>query len=212
MPFSVDDFFNVFELYNLSVFPAQIFHNLLALFLIYAAIAKIKKSGRIVSAGLGFYWLWIGIVYHLVFFTRINPAAYVFGGLFIVQGVLFLLFGTWQNKLSFKFRKDWIGWVGTIFFMYSLIIYPLLGLLFEHTYPRNPTFGLPCPITIFTFGILLWSSGKVPIYMVIIPFAWSLIGFSAAVTLNVPEDFGLVVAGIVGSALILLSNKKIKSG
>jgi hypothetical protein len=51
----------------------------------------------------------MGIVYHLVFFTAINKAAYLFGGLFIIQGILFLIYGVLQNKLSFHFQRDKYG-------------------------------------------------------------------------------------------------------
>ncbi len=73
-------------------------------------------------------------------------------------------------------------------------------------------FGVaPCPTTIFTLGILLWTTKSVPGYLLVIPFLWSIIGMSAAVNLRVPQDYGLVVAGILGTALILIQNRKAKS-
>ena len=82
--------------------------------------------------------------------------------------------------------------------------------MFGHTYPSNPTFGLPCPTTIFTFGILIWTVKKIQIYVVIIPLLWSLIGFSAALNLGVKEDFGLLIAGVLGFILIIIKNKRFK--
>jgi Family of unknown function (DUF6064) len=64
---------------------------------------------------------------------------------------------------------------------------------------------LPCTTTIFTFGILLWFDKKIPVSILIIPFAWSTIGFLAALKLGVPEDTGLPVAGIL---MVALRNKK----
>jgi hypothetical protein len=92
-----------------------------------------------------------------------------------------------------------------------MVIYPLLGLAFGHSYPRIPLFGVaPCPTTIFTFGILLWATKSVSAYLLIIPFLWSLVGMSAALNLRVPQDYGLVVAGVLGTTLILIQNRKIK--
>jgi hypothetical protein len=88
-----------------------------------------------------------------------------------------------------------------------LIIYPFLGYVFEHFYPTSPTFGLPCPTTIFKFGILMWADWKLPLTIVIIPFLWSIIGFFAALQLNVPEDTGLLVTGISGTFMITLRKK-----
>jgi hypothetical protein len=41
--------------------------------------------------------------------------------------------------------------------------------------------------------------------------AWSILGVSAAVNLRVPQDYGLVVAGVLGTALILIQNRQAKS-
>jgi hypothetical protein len=44
-----------------------------------------------------------------------------------------------------------------------MVVYPLLGIRFGHSYPRAPLFGVaPCPTTIFTFGLLLWATRSVP--------------------------------------------------
>jgi len=72
-------------------------------------------------------------------------------------------------------------------------------------------FGVaPCPTTIFTFGILLWAIESVPAFLLVIPLIWSVVGMSAAVNLRVPQDYGLVVAGVFGTVLILVQNRKAK--
>jgi hypothetical protein len=87
--------------------------------------------------------------------------------------------------------------------VYAMIIYPILGTLLGHGYPRSPSFGVaPCPTTIFTFGLLLLTSARVPKSLLVIPFLWSLLGFTAAFLLGVPEDIGLLVAGFLGVALL----------
>jgi hypothetical protein len=40
-----------------------------------------------------------------------------------------------------------------------------------------------------------------------IPFIWSMIGFSAAVSLGIREDIGLLIVGMVGSLMILFRDK-----
>ncbi len=116
--------------------------------------------------------------------------------------------GFFKKKLSFKYKSNFYGMVGSVFILYALIIYPILGYLLGHVYPKSPTFGAPCPTTIFTFGLLLWTDKKFSKYLLIIPLIWSIIGFSAAVNLSVREDFGLVVAGILGTISLLVRDKK----
>lgn len=91
---------------------------------------------------------------------------------------------------------------------YALIFYPIIGTLAGHGYPNGPTFGLPCPTTIATFGFLLWVRGRVPWWLLVIPAAWSLLGFSAAFQLGMAEDYGLLVAGLVGTLAVLRKNRR----
>jgi hypothetical protein len=212
LPFTTDQFFDVLRQYNTTVFPMQVVLNVLALAVIYFAIRRKKFSDQFISCSLGFLWLWIGIAYHFAFFTEINPAANLFAVFFVIQGLIFIYFGTIKGGLKFKFRSDWTGAVGLVFIIYALIIYPILGIVLGHTYPDNPTFGLPCPTTIFTFGILLWTIKKVAVYFLIIPLLWSILGLSAAINIRVYEDFGLIIAGVIGFILVLKSNKKMSIG
>jgi len=57
-------------------------------------------------------------------------------------------------------------------------------------------FGItPCPVTIFTLGLLLLAA-PMPRGLLAIPFLWSLVGGSAAFLLGVPQDWVLLIAGI----------------
>jgi hypothetical protein len=155
-------------------------------------------------------WIWTGLIYHVLFFARINKAAYLFGVLFIAAGLLIMREGALKQDLSFRWRAGLAPSLGAFFVLYSMVLYPLLGYLSGHVYPRSPFFGVtPCPVTIFTFGMFLLSEKRVPVYALAIPFLWSLVGGSAAWKLGVPEDYGLVLAGISGTALILWKNRKV---
>lgn len=208
LPFTIEQFLSVFANYNQSVFPMQIVLNLLAFFAILILFLKQKYSSKIIAFILSLFWLWTGLVYHIMFFSSINKAAYFFGSLYIVQAMLFFIFGVVKEKLNFQFNKNINGITGLILIIYALVIYPVLGYLFGHIYPQSPTFGAPCPITIFTFGILFFTTNKIPMYLILIPLLWSLVGLSAAINLRITEDFGLVIAGVLGTTLIFINDKK----
>ena len=153
----------------------------------------------------------MGVAYHFLFFSKINQAAWLFGAIFILQSLIFIYAGVIIGELSFHSCRDVYGIGGTVILAYAFIIYPALGYLVGHKYPAAPTFGLPCPTTIFTFGILLWAKPIVPGYVLIVPLVWSLIGFFAALSLNIPEDVGLLAAGIAGTMLIVLRNTRARA-
>ena len=212
IPFTVEQFFDVFGSYNTAIWPAQVLAYLLGMAALALAFRESKLSTRIVTGILAFFWVWMGVFYHIVHFSMINPAAWIFGFFYILQGLLFLLIGTVFGRLAFRFIPKPLPVIGVCFILYAMVAYPLLGIRFGHSYPRAPMFGVaPCPTTIFTFGILLWATKPVPAYLLVIPLLWSIVGMSAAVNLQVAQDYGLVVAGFIGTALTLIQNRKART-
>ncbi len=207
MPFTIEQFLEVFKNYNLAVWPIQLMLFLMGVFIVIFGTRKAPASDKAIAYMLALLWFWMGIMYHIAFFAYINKAAYLFGGLFIIQGILFLVS---RNALVFRFRRDIFGFSGAFLIFFAMVIYPVWGYFAGHVYPASPTFGLPCPTTIFTLGILLWANQKYPGYLLIIPLLWSLIGFFAAYSLGIAEDTGLVIAGIVTAFLLIREKRAIK--
>jgi len=202
-PFTAQQFFDVFREYNEAVWPMQVvFYALAVIMVAFVVRSRSATTSRVAGALLSLLWLWMGIVYHLTFFRTINPLATAFGVLFIIQAVLFGWFGVWTSRLSFHPQIGWNGIMGWVLLTYALVAYPLLGYAFGQRYPSVPTFGLPCPTTIFTIGLLLWADRSLPKILLIIPIAWSVLGLSAAISLGVREDFGLFVAGLFAAMLL----------
>ena len=202
LPFDSPQFFAVFARYNLAVWPAQVVLNGLAIALVMVVLRA--WSDRAVSGVLALLWVWMGVVYHLGFFRTINPAASIFGAMFVLQGVVFAVLGVAGGKLRFVFPAGARGMIGGLLLVFALVAYPLLAYLAGHRYPAVATFGLPCPTTIFTLGLLLWAAPPVPRALLLIPLAWSAVGASAALQLGVREDRGLVAAGLVSGLLMLV--------
>lgn len=202
IPFTVEEFFQVFAVYNESVWPVQLVLFALAIGAISLAVMGGRRSSQAVFFILTIFWTWSGAIYHIEFFSRINSVAYFFGGAFILQGVLFFYTGVIRPKIEFRFKPQLTHIVGVVLIVYSLFIYRVIGFYQGHIFPAAPTFGVPCPTTIYTFGIILFSIHRVPWYLIIIPLLWSLVGFSAAVNLSVSEDYGLVIAGVLTTALL----------
>jgi hypothetical protein len=204
LPFSPEQFLDVFKNYNTGVFPFQALLYLLALTATYFTIAKHRWSTNIILGILAFLWLWMGLVYHISYFSTINAAANFMGALFILQGILFIAF---KDKLSVKSSNDNSKITGAVMVFFALLIYPSIGYLLGHAYPYSPTFGLPCPTTIFTFGILLMNEKKIPIRLFVIPFLWSAVATMAVFYLGMSEDVALPAAAIVSLTLLYKRGK-----
>ena len=85
LPFTIAQFYGVFREYNTTVWPAQVALVALAFVAVVLVAVPRRWSGAGVSAILAFLWAWIGLAYHLAFFTTINPAAYAFAGVSLVR-------------------------------------------------------------------------------------------------------------------------------
>ncbi len=205
MPFTTEEFLNLFEEYNLSLWPLHMILYTLGIFAILFIMIRKRTEGVVVNIILAILWFWMGAVYHLLYFSTINSLAFLFGILFIAQSAIFIWTGVLGKQLAYRWQLNARGITGLLFVIFAFLIYPFLSAFFGHSYPRTPTFGLPCPTTIFTFGILLFSARKLSWYIYAIPLIWSLIGFSAAINLSMKEDFSLLIAGIVGTLFFIFS-------
>lgn len=203
LPFTPEQFVSVLATYNTAVWPAQPVAYGLGLAACAALAWRPRSSGRLVAGVLAVGWLWTGLAYHLFHFSPINPAAEAFGFLFLAQGVL-LVSAARRRSLRFRAAQGWRGWAGWTLVVYAMVLYPLLGLAAGGRYPALPMFGItPCPLTLFTFGILLLASGRIPWALLVVPGAWSVIGGSAAFLLDMPQDWPLLFTVLLVPLLAL---------
>jgi hypothetical protein len=197
LPFTQDQFLAVFAAYNLAVWPAQLVAYLLGLGMVLALLRPTRQSNRMVSAGLALMWVWTGLAYHAQFFAPINKAAQAFAALFVAQGLMFAHAALLRSDLCFSQGYGLRAWLGWALIVYATLVYPLIGVA-GHGYPAMPMFGItPCPVTLFSFGVLLLAQPPVPRRLLVIPFVWALVGGSAAFLLAVPQDWPLLVSGLL---------------
>ena len=203
LPFTHAQFLDVFRDYNLAIWPAQVVAVVLGLAALALPFARPAAAGRIVAAILSVMWLWNGVVYHGLFFSGINKAAWLFAGLFVLEGLL-LAEAAHAGRLAFPSKRGAAAYTGIGLSLYALVLYPLIGHLSGLAWPAAPTFGTaPCPLTIFTFGTLLLAGPSVPRRLLVVPALWSVIGGSAAFLLAVPQDWMLLASGIVAVPWLL---------
>jgi hypothetical protein len=92
----------------------------------------------------------------------------------------------------------------------SAVLYPLLGQWSGHAYPAQPTFGVtPCPVPLFSFGVLLLTAHPVPPWLLVIPLSWSLVAGSAAFLLGVSQDWPVLFSGLTVVWLILRDRRAV---
>jgi hypothetical protein len=204
LPFTADALYAVLETYNSAIWPAQVAAYVLGVALLALALRPVAAGGRIILAVLSAFWLWIGIVFHLLFFFQINFLAIGFGALFVIQGILFAA-SALVGRRSFAFRADAFGWSGLFLAVFALAVYPLVAWLAGHGWPRMQVFGVtPTPTVIFSFGMLLMAERRSPLLLAALPLLWAFIGGSAVFLLgSITEDLCLLLAGVAAFGLLV---------
>jgi hypothetical protein len=208
LPFTLEQFVAVFASYNEAIWPAQIIAYVLGIAAIGALFRPGRTSDRTITAVLAAMWLWTGLVYHGLFFSEINRSALAFAALFVAQGFAIFYMGVIRDQLRFGVRPGLTVVIGAAFVLYAAVIYPLIGIATGHPWPAIPMFGVtPCPVTIFTFGMLLLTTERFSRWLLVIPFLWSLVGGSAAILLQVPQDWLLLISGVIAITLIVIRDR-----
>lgn len=202
LPFSRSEFVEVFAQYNLAIWPMQVLAYALGAAMVASLWRRSRISGIFIAGGLAAMWLWTGIAYQWMHFAAINRAAIAFGAMFVLQGIA-LAVAAGRGKLRFQPPSSASAWLGMALVIYAAVLYPIFGWLAGDAYPAMPMFGVaPCPVVIFTFGMLLLATSHVSRWLLVIPVAWSLIGGSAALLLGIAQDWLLLFSGL--SVLVIV--------
>lgn len=203
IPLTSREFFDIFREYNQGVWPAQWIAVAVCVLAAMFAFFGWGLHSKLALGLMSVLSVWIGTTYFWAYYAPHNSAGWIFGGLFVLQGLLLA---------GYAFRakgEDWFGpgiwpWVGAILVVYAIVGYPTIGLLSGHTYPALPILGIaPCPSMIFMIGMLLAIQPPISKWLLVIPIAWSALATMAATQFGVWEDFGLSVAGVAALAYAL---------
>src|SRR6476646_7156738 len=141
LPFTTEQFVAVFAHYNHAIWPVQAFAYFLGGVAVIFLFRESGWSDRIIAGILATMWIWTGLVYQFAFFAEINRAAYLFGAMYIAQGVAIAYAGICR-RINFGFRSDAAGWIGVTLVAYAAVLYPLIGILAGANPAELPVFGV----------------------------------------------------------------------
>jgi len=206
--FSSRTYYRLFELYNLELWPLQ----LLALALGVTVLALWRRggerAGRAIAVILAAAWLWIAWGFHWQRYASINWAANYFALAFAFEALLMLWLGGVRGWFAIapvaRFRQR----VGLGLFLFTLLVFPLVGPLLGRSWTQAEVFGIaPDPTALATLGILLFAGVRPVWWLFPIPVAWCLISGATLWAMGSP-DFAIVplaallaVSVAVGSAV-----------
>nr|WP_319513875.1 DUF6064 family protein [uncultured Cohaesibacter sp.] len=204
MPFTEEELFAIFAAWNTAAWPSQILAYGFGLLAVGLLFRPSQKATRVILSILALMWSVNGTGFHWLFYTKVTPAAWVFGLAFVLQGLFLAATLFIMPDFRISPERDLPTKIGFALLLYAMVLYPLVGISFGQAYPALPTFGIiPCPTTIFTIGILLMGNWTTARWLLVIPCLWGVIGGSAAVFFGVPQDYGLIVAMLLAVGIFV---------
>ena len=200
----LSQFLAAFGRADTTAWPMQIVCYAVAVAMAGLALWSARRwSSPLICALAAAYFAWIGIGY----FAWLSPGiglSGVWAGVFTVQAVLLVVAGIVRRDLVIRPRWDLSSGLGAVFIGYTLIGYPLVGVLGGHALRVVPVFGVsPCATVTFFFGLLLWAVPPAPKYLLLMPLAWALNAAPHNMATGVVVDYGMLVAAVVTTGLII---------
>ena len=203
----VEEFYDLVVSYNEMYLIVIILTFILAIVALLMVFRKNVYSSRFISLTLTILWFWIGIVFGILVFgpfptvlagLEMTGSWYLFGSIFVIHGIVMLYFGVIKDTVSYSWKSDYRHYIGLLIILFGLVIYPFVGVFSGHVFPEYPIFGImPCPVTLFTIGLLLWSEEKPSVPLFIIPIFWALMGMVPLLFYEVYADIVTILAGII---------------
>lgn len=208
LPYTAEVLFSMMEQYNRAIWPAGPVALLLALGALVLTVRPAREADRIIGVLLAAAWIWVGAAHQLGPMATIDFAAPLYGGLWVLQGLLLAWSCVLRRRVAFRFRADAFGWTGVGLAAFALIGYPLVVRLMGYGWPALPLVGVaPNPTVVFTMGLLLLGD-RAPVHLAALPLVWSAVAGVTAWLLALPVDFAVPLATVAGVGLLVLKNRR----
>lgn len=202
--FSPRTYYRLFELYNIELWPLQLFFLALGVAVLLLWRRRGDMAGRVLAAILALCWLWVAWAYHSQRYANINWAASYFALAFALEALLLLWLGVVRDRLSIAPGGGVRQRIGLVLFVFALLCFPLIGPLLGRSWPQAEIFGMaPDPTALATLGILLLCGVRPLWWLFPIPLAWCLISGATLWAMESPDFMIAPLVALLALGLII---------
>jgi len=208
LPFDAESLFAFFAQYNRAIWPAQVFAWLLGAAALVLAVKPVSVGGRLIGAILLAAWAFSAVVFHYLHFATINFMAPFYAAFFLAEAVL-VGWALLARAREFRFRPSLSGWAGLGLAGFALVAPPLIDGLAGHGWLSARLAGVtPDATALLSVGLLLLIHGRAPLYLLVIPLLWAIVGGWTAWFIEAPEDLVLPALSFAGICLAVLGYRR----
>lgn len=191
----METFWRTIAYYNASTWAGQLILLLVGICLTVLLVRRpapwVKWAMKVYLATI---YLWVAVVYYFVCCRErdYNEVMALYWALLAAIWVWDLATGYTTFERSHKY--DLVACV----LLTTSFVYPLISLARGLTFPMVTSPVMPCSVSVFTIGLLLFFVRRVNLFLVLLLCHWALIGLTKAGSFHIPEDFVLVATAIPG--------------
>ena len=191
----METFWRTIAYYNASTWAGQLILILVGICLTVLLVRRpapwVKWAMKVYLAEI---YLWVAVVYYFVCCRErdYNEVMALYWALLAAIWVWDLATGYTTFERSRKY--DLVACV----LLTMSFVYPLISLARGLTFPMVTSPVMPCSVSVFTIGLLLFFVRRVNLFLVLLLCHWALIGLTKAGSFHIPEDFVLVATAIPG--------------
>lgn len=209
IPYSPEVYHSQLGYYYQATSPAHLLAIGIGLLLL-VLVARPSARGPLISQLIiASFWIWTGAIFHRVYFAELNWAAEYFGYAFIAQGLLVGLHAILYTDKVYQ-TPPLARVTGCVLVVVAMIFSPTIAAVAEAPIATAHLFGItPLPLIIATWGVLLVSAARLPLWLLVIPLIWTVWEGLIAHALGLWPDVALaVISGAGGLFLITLKARK----
>lgn len=166
----------MFELHNAYLWPLHVVAFAIGLLLLVVAVRPRSGLNRIAFALLSIVWLFVAVTFLYGRYAAINWAAIYLLPIFVVSAAVLMFWAMRSEAPVLERGRGFaaIAAVGAIAF--SVVGYPLLGLITERSWGMAEFFGItPDPTAIATLGLLALVRGAKALLPMIVVTLWMVV-------------------------------------
>lgn len=190
-------YLRLFARQNVQLWPSQLVTVVIGFVLLYCARCKDFRYGHL---GLAVVWVWSGITFHFNLYAELNWAAIYFGYGFFGQALLHCLREYVGSRQEEPEAFEWN--LGIAVAGFSLILYPLIVVVFGNSWTGIQLFGTAPPTTALATVGFITATRRPRWFLMIIPVIWCAISSLQCLAMGLYWGLipGVVAVGAVMTA------------
>jgi hypothetical protein len=209
---TTEAFWDQMAAYNIATLPVQLILLIAGGILTYLVLARRSdRANTLMKVFLAFAFAWNGGVFFLIFAP--SPFSTFVGAPLFFFMALFFGVDIFVKKIDFRLPE--VKWrkYATLFWILLVLLYPLVGYVLGHVYPRTILPVAPCPLTTFSIALMTAAIPRVDRKVYVCLLLWALLGLPKCLgALDCYEDCLLFGAGVYGLVLLLKNWRAIGKG